>query len=81
MRTARTGLEVWNTATLIVCAVLLGFLIWRIDVMDAGLQERPALSGQWVEIGGVRTERYVEEPIDRWRARQFEAMRAFQGGD
>lgn len=72
-----TGLELWNTGTLIACAVLLGFLIWRIDLMDENLHERPALSGQTVTREGVTTERYIDEPLDRWYGRHMDAMRTF----
>lgn len=76
-----TGLEVWNTATLILCAVLLGFLIWRVDLMNETMTKRPELSGQWIDLGPTRTERYIDEPLEHWKARAFEAFRAFEDAE
>jgi hypothetical protein len=46
----------------------------RLDVMTD-----PFLSGQWFEIDGLRTERYLGETEAKWRKRDIDARVEFFG--
>ena len=59
--------------------LLLVLALWRFEAFGAmlgAMNERndQRLSGQFVESHGVRTERYVDEPMRAWKARHLEAI-------
>lgn len=63
-------------------ALTLGMLTLVAIVITLNLVQRMSdaqetqLSGQWIEVGGSRTERFVGESNEVWKARALEAVRS-----